>query len=100
MNKFDGTASAHKTFGTPGILPNQVGGRVDYTHKPSGSGAFLSADHGRGYGTDLNAGAKVNLYESKNWDVGVTGQYGRHYGGPWGTGRPNYGAFLSATGRF
>lgn len=54
----------------------------------------------RGYGTDLNVGAKYNIHQSKNFGVDVTGQYGRHFGGPGGTGQPNYGAFLNAHGRF
>ncbi|KAJ8933799.1 hypothetical protein NQ318_000588 [Aromia moschata] len=73
---------------------------MDYAHKPSGSGAFISADRARNYGTDVNAGAKVNVYQGKNWGADITGQYGRHFGGPWGTGRPSSGAFFNVHGRF
>lgn len=99
-HRLDGTASAAKNWGSHGVRPDQVGGRLDYSHIPSGSSAFLGADNMRGYGTDLNAGGKLNLHQTKNFGVDLTGQYGRHFGGPGGTGGPNYGVFLNANGRF
>lgn len=99
-HRLDGTASAGKNWGSHGLRPDQVGGRLDYSHKPSGSSAFVGADNMRGYGTDVNAGVKYNIHQSKNLGVDLTGQYGRHFGGPGGTGRPNAGVFLNANGRF
>ncbi|XP_074026957.1 uncharacterized protein [Leptinotarsa decemlineata] len=99
-HRFDGTASASKNFGSHGLRPDQVGGRVDYSHIPSGSSAFVGADNTRGYGTDVAAGVKYNIYESKNAGVDLTGQYGRHYGGPGGTGKPEAGVFLNAHADF
>ncbi|KAG5899936.1 hypothetical protein JTB14_002487 [Gonioctena quinquepunctata] len=97
-HQLDGTGSFGKNFRSHGI--DQVGGRLDYTHTPSGSSAFLGADKTRGYGTDVAAGAKYNIYQNKNLDVDLTGQYGRHFGGPGGTGQPSSGVFLNAHGRF
>nr|AYV99148.1 attacin C3 [Octodonta nipae] len=99
-HRLDGTASAAKNFNSHGLKPDQIGGRLDYNHKPSGAGAFVGADRTRGFGTDLNVGAKYNIHQSKNVGVDVTGQYGRHFGGPGGTGKPNYGVFLNAVARF
>ncbi|XP_018563819.1 sarcotoxin II-1-like [Anoplophora glabripennis] len=99
-HRLDGSAYAAKNFGSHGLRPDQVGGRLDYAHKPSGSGAFISADNARRYGTDVNAGAQYNFVHKNNLDVGVVGQYGRHFGGPFGTGRPQGYVGLTATGRF
>ncbi|XP_072389119.1 uncharacterized protein [Diabrotica undecimpunctata] len=99
-HQFDGSYGASKAWGSHGIKPDTFGGRVDYTHNPSGSSAFVGANRTPGWGTDLAAGGKYNIAQGKNWNVDVTGQYGRHYGGPIGTGKPEYGAFLNVNGRF
>ncbi|XP_060531972.1 uncharacterized protein LOC132705412 [Cylas formicarius] len=100
-HRLDGSAYASKNFAqSRGLQPDMMGGRLDYSHKPTGSGVSVGADHMRGGGTDLSATGRYNIYNTKNWNVGVSGEYSRHFGGPGGTGRPNYGAFLSATGRF
>ncbi|XP_074026956.1 uncharacterized protein [Leptinotarsa decemlineata] len=99
-HRLDGTASAFKNFGSHGFRPDQVGGRLDYNHKPSGSSAFAGANNVRGWGTDVAAGGRYNIHQGKNYGVDLTGQYGRHFGGPGGTGRPEAGVFLNAHGRF
>lgn len=99
-HRLDATASAAKGWNSHGLKPDQFGGRLDYSHKPSGSSVFVGADRVRGYGTDVNAGMKYNIHQSKNWGVDLTGQYGRRFGGPYGTGRPNAGVFLNINGRF
>ncbi|XP_023024624.1 attacin-A [Leptinotarsa decemlineata] len=99
-HRLDGTASAGKNFGSHGLRPDQIGGRLDYNHKPSGSSAFIGADRTRGWGTDVAAGGRYNIHQSKNFGVDLTGQYGRHFGGPGGTGKPEAGVFLNAHGRF
>nr|AYV99146.1 attacin C1 [Octodonta nipae] len=99
-HRVDGTASAAKNWGSHGLRPDQVGGRLDYNHKPSGSSAFVGADNMRGYGTDVNAGVKYNIHQSKNLGVDLSGQYGRHYGGPGGTRDLGSSVFLNANGRF
>lgn len=73
---------------------------MDYTYKPSASSVFVGADHTKNWGTDVAAGAKYNIHQSKNWAVDLTGQYGRHYGGPMGTGNPEAGVFLNVNGKF
>ncbi|KAJ8964089.1 hypothetical protein NQ317_004397 [Molorchus minor] len=99
-HQLDGSAYASKNWGSHGIKPDQFGGQLDYSHKPSGSSAFVGADRIPGYGTDVSAGLKQNLYQNKNFGVDVTGQYGRHFGGPGGTGKPQSGVFLNAHGTF
>lgn len=99
-HRLDGTASLGKNWDSHGLRPDQVGGRLDYSYKPSGSSVFVGADKTRGYGTDVNAGVKYNIYQGKNFGVDATGQYGRHFGGPGGTGSPNAGVFLNAHGTF
>lgn len=99
-HRLDGTASAAKSWQSHGLKPDQIGGRLDYGYKPSSSSVFVGADHTRNLGTDVNAGVKYNIHQSKNWAADVTGQYGRHFGGPMGTGRPNAGVFLNVKGTF
>ncbi|CAH1183472.1 unnamed protein product [Phaedon cochleariae] len=70
-HQLDGTASAAKNFPSHGLRPDQVGGRLDYTHNPSGSGAFVGADRTRNWGTDVSAGGKYNIYTSPKKDFGV-----------------------------
>ncbi|CAG9825326.1 unnamed protein product [Phaedon cochleariae] len=101
-HQLDGTASAAKNFPSHGLRPDQIGGRLDYTHTPSGSGAFVQADRTRNWGTDVAAGGKYNIYTSPKKDFGVdaTAQYQRHFGGPGGAGRPDAGVFLNAHADF
>lgn len=54
----------------------------------------------RDYGTDINAGINYNSYHSKNSDFDVTGQYGKHFGGPGGNGDPQGSILLNARGTF
>lgn len=98
-HRLDGGAYAGKNFGSHGLKPDQVGGRLDYSHRP-GTSAFASADHTRRHGTDVNAGVRHNVYQNKNFGVDATGQYGRHYGGQFGSGRPNAGVGIEGHGRF
>ncbi|XP_018571235.1 uncharacterized protein LOC108910919 [Anoplophora glabripennis] len=98
-HRLDGGAYAGKNFGSHGARPDQVGGRLDYSHG-SRTSAFASADHARHYGTDVNAGVRHNVYQNKNFGVDVTGQYGRHYGGPSGTGRASSGVGVVGHGTF
>ncbi|CAH1186465.1 unnamed protein product [Phyllotreta striolata] len=99
-HKVDGTIGASKAWGSHGLKPDSYNGRVDYSHQRSGSGAFVSADRTPGWGTDVNAGAKYNFARGKNWNADVTGQYGRHFGGPGGTGKPQAGVMLNVNAKF
>ncbi|CAG2053832.1 unnamed protein product [Timema podura] len=80
---------------------------VDAT-RTQGGGTLVSA---QGSGTvwrsadsqsQLSAQAQANLWRSSNGrsSLDATGSYSRNYGGPYGTGRPNYGGFLNFNHRF
>ncbi|CAH1110799.1 unnamed protein product [Psylliodes chrysocephalus] len=99
-HQLDGSYGASKAWGSHGLKPDTFGGRLDYTNKPSGSTGFVGVDRTPGYGTDVTAGAKYNIAQGKNWGADVTGQYGRHFGGPGGTGKPEAGVFLNVEGKF
>lgn len=99
-HKLDGAYSGSKAWGSHGLKPDTFGGRLDYTHNPSGSTAFVGANRTPGYGTDLSAGVKYNIAQGKNWDVGLSAQYDRRYGGPYGTGKPNVNVLFGGNGRF
>lgn len=62
----------------------------------------MGVDHTRHQGRNLNAEAQARLWQSQDRRTDITGQanYGRHYGGPSGTGRPNYGAGVVFRHRF
>ncbi|GJQ74947.1 hypothetical protein Trydic_g9574 [Trypoxylus dichotomus] len=83
-----GTGFASKQFKPNG--PLTTGGSLDYIHKPSGSTLGVGASNTRGFGTDVNAAGRYNFYNKGGTSVFAEGNYGRHYGGPGGTGRPNY----------
>ncbi|XP_072389111.1 uncharacterized protein [Diabrotica undecimpunctata] len=99
-HRVDGTATESKAWGSHGVKPDSFGGRVDYSHKPSGSSGFVNADRTPGYGTDVTAGGKYNIAGGKNWGADVNANYGRHFGGPGGTGKPQAGAGLNVHGNF
>nr|XP_022912793.1 attacin-B-like [Onthophagus taurus] len=95
----------HNLMGTGAISggkhqPVGIGGGLDYTHKPSASTFSASANHLRGFGTDVGASGRYNFVNKPNTQAYVGGNYNRHFGGPFGTGRPNYGAFVGLTHRF
>lgn len=62
----------------------------------------MGAEHTRHFGTDVSAGANLNLYRSPNrrTTLDANGSYNRHFGGPSGTGKPNWGAGLNFNHRF
>ncbi|VEN64141.1 unnamed protein product [Callosobruchus maculatus] len=99
-HQLDGGAYASKNYQSHGLRPDQFGGRLDYNHAPSRTSAFATADHARRYGTDVSAGIRHDIYSSKNFNVGVGGDYGRHLGGPGGNGRHQFGGFIRGSGRF
>ncbi|KAK9870777.1 hypothetical protein WA026_009738 [Henosepilachna vigintioctopunctata] len=93
-----GGGFASKQFRPVG--PTTVGGNLGYQHIPSGSGINIGAQNTRHFGTDLQATGNVNLWRQGNSRLDASGSYGRHYGGPWGTGRPNWGVGLNFNHRF
>ncbi|XP_044254662.1 uncharacterized protein LOC123005111 [Tribolium madens] len=96
--RLDGGAFASKQFHPNG--PATIGGQLGYTHTPSGSNLNLGASHTQKYGTDLNLQGVGNLWRNGNSRLDAVGNYGRHYGGPGGTGRPNYYGGLQFNHRF
>ncbi|KAI7815566.1 attacin 2, partial [Rhyzopertha dominica] len=100
LHRLDASGFASKQFHPSG--PLTVGGNLDYTHKPSGAGLGLGAQHTHRFGTDLSATGKVNLYRGNGGrtTLDANAQYNRHFGGPFGTGKPNYGGNVIFTHRF
>ncbi|KAL3265366.1 hypothetical protein HHI36_009573 [Cryptolaemus montrouzieri] len=97
-HKVTGGGFASKQFRPTG--PLTLGGNVGYEHIPSGSGVNLGASNTRGFGTDLSATGNANIWRNGNSRLDATGSYGRHFGGPGGTGRPNWGVGLNFNHRF
>ncbi|XP_017783158.1 PREDICTED: uncharacterized protein LOC108567297 [Nicrophorus vespilloides] len=97
-HRLDGTAFGQKDFKNHG--PLTAGGNLDYNHKPTGSNLNLGASNTRGFGTDVSAKGQYNFLNSKRTQAGVGAYYNRHFGGPGGSRRPDYGAFVSARYNF
>lgn len=97
-HSLDASGQISRTFRPVG--PTVVGGGLDY-QGPRG-GASVNANHARGFGTDLGASANANLWRSRNGmsSLDANANYNRHFGGPFGTGRPNYGAGATFNHRF
>ncbi|XP_034477469.1 diptericin A [Drosophila innubila] len=57
---------------------------------------------GSGQGLDLSVNGRVPVWQSNNGrhSLDATGQYAQHFGGPFGTTRPNWGAGATYTFRF
>lgn len=97
-HQVDGNAMISKAFRPSG--PITTGGGLSYQHLPSGSGLNLNAQHTPKYGTDFSASGNANLWQRGNSRLDAVGNYGRHYGGFGGTGRPDYYGGLQYTHRF
>lgn len=82
------------------VGPTSVGGGLSY----QGPRASATADvnHIRRSGTDLSVGGKVNAFTSQNrrTTIDVGGNYNRHYGGQFGTGKPSYNVGAELKHRF
>ncbi|GAB0098569.1 Attacin_C domain-containing protein [Sergentomyia squamirostris] len=94
----DGHASVSRNWHPNG--PTSIGGGLDYTG-PRGS-ASIAAQHQHRFGTALEATGRANLYKSPNGKTTLDahGTYQRHFGGPFGTSKPNYNVGLGLTHRF
>ena len=97
-HRLDGHGEVSRNWKPNG--PTTVGGGLDYTG-PRGS-ASVNALHQRHLGTSVSAEGRANLYTSPNGrsTLDATGGYQRHFGGPWGTSRPNYNVGLGFQHRF
>lgn len=80
--------------------PTSIGGGLDY-QGPRG-GASVNANHMRHLGTDVGVTGNANIWRSPDRRTSLDGNasYNRHFGGPFGTGRPNYGVGATFTHRF
>lgn len=83
-----------------GLGPTQYGGGIDYQGDRFKEG--VDVYHVRGFGTDVNAQAGANLWKSRdgNTRLDATANYGKHFGGPYGNSKANYGGFLNFEHRF
>nr|CAD7423904.1 unnamed protein product [Timema monikensis] len=93
---------ASRLYGGPGgNSPPTFGGGASYNHNNRG-GVGVDVSRTPGFGTQVSAQGEANLWRSRNGmtSLGATGSYSRNYGGPSGTGRPNYGGFLNFNHRF
>lgn len=97
-HSLDASGQISRTFHPAG--PTVVGGGLDY-QGPRG-GATVNANHAHRFGTDVGASANANLWRSHNGMSSLDGNanYNRHFGGPSGTGRPNYGVGATFRHRF
>ncbi|KAL3265364.1 hypothetical protein HHI36_009571 [Cryptolaemus montrouzieri] len=86
-NKLAASGTLSKTFNP--TSPLSYGGTLDYTHS-SGSGLSVGATNTAGSGTDLGVQGKYNIWRDGRATLDAVGSYNRHYGGPFGTQRPNW----------
>lgn len=97
-HSLDAHGQVSRTFHPTG--QTSIGTGLDY-QGPRG-GASATVDHTRHFGTDVGVQGNANIWRSNNGrsTLDGTANYNRHFGGPFGTGRPNYGAGLQFTHRF
>lgn len=93
-----GGAFASKPFRPSG--PATVGGNVNYNHLPSGSGIGVNAAKTPRFGTDLGVQGNANLWRKGNSRLDAVGSYQRHFGGQFGTGKPQAYAGLNFNHQF
>ncbi|KAL3276704.1 hypothetical protein HHI36_012074 [Cryptolaemus montrouzieri] len=97
-NRVTGGGFVSKPFHPVG--PTTVGGNLGYEHIPTGSGINIGASNTHKFGTDVGASANANIWQEGNSRLDVSGNYSRHYGGPGGTGKPNWGVGMSFRHQF
>lgn len=112
----------HATIGAQGNILNRNGhsvnahGQVDKNFHPNsatgvgggfnyqGPRAGLSGNvnHAHRFGTDVGVSGNANVWRSPNGrsSVDANAEYNRHFGGQFGTGRPNYNVGATFRHRF
>lgn len=87
-----------QTFAPKG--PTSIGGGIDYQGPRVGAG--LDVNHINNYGTNVGVHGNANVWRSNNGrsSLDANANYNRQFGGPFGAGRPNYGAGLNFIHRF
>ncbi|CAH2000756.1 unnamed protein product [Acanthoscelides obtectus] len=75
--------------------------KIDWNPKPEEPRLRVNGDAGHGpSGTDFRGTAEYDFYRNRDLTVGAGGSYGRHYGGPGGTGPPSSGGHAYIRYRF
>lgn len=97
-HRVDGHAQISRNFHPTG--PASVGGGLNY-QGPRG-GAAINANHAHHFGTDVGVTGNANVWRSNNGrsSLDANANYNRHFGGPFGTGKPNYGGGVMFTHKF
>lgn len=97
-HRLDGHAQVSRTFNPTG--PTSVGAGLDY--QGPRAGASLNANHINHFGTDVGVTGNANIWRSPNKQssLDANANYNRHFGGPFGTSKPNYGVGATFTHRF
>lgn len=87
-----------KTFKPIG--PTSIGGGVNYQGPRAGVSG--NVNHVHRFGTDVGVSGNTNIWRSPNGRTSVDANagYNRHFGGPGGTGRPNYNGNINFNHRF
>lgn len=82
------------------IGPTSVGGGVNYQGPRAGVSG--NVNHVHHFGTDVGVSGNANIWRSPNGRTSLDANagYNRHFGGPTGTGRPNYNGNLNFIHRF
>lgn len=80
--------------------PTGVGGGVNYQGPRAGVSG--NVNHVHRFGTDVGVSGNANVWKSQNGrsSLDANAGYNRHFGGPGGTGRPNYNGNLNFVHRF
>lgn len=97
-HRVDGHGQISRTYNPTG--PTSVGAGLDY-QGPRG-GASVNANHARHLGTDVGVTGNANVWRSHDGrsTLDANANYNRHFGGPFGTGRPDYGVGATFRHRF
>lgn len=82
------------------IGPTAIGGGINYQGPRAGVSG--NVDHVHRFGTNVGVSGNANLWRSNNGRTSVDADagYNRHFGGQFGTGRPNYNGNINFRHRF
>nr|APX53001.1 attacin 1 [Anatolica polita] len=74
--------------------PTSYGGKIDYNHLNSNSGASLKVLNSGPYGTSVGAEGTYNLFKDRTSSVDVGAGYQQRFGGMFGRSEPQFNAFV------
>lgn len=94
----DAQVQVSKNFKPNG--PTMVGGGIDY--QGPRAGVSVNVNHVHRFGTDVGVSGNANIWKSndRRSSLDANAGYNRHFGGPSGTGRPNYNGNINFSHRF